>query len=78
MEGRISHILAKSGNYGDTVTAGDVVQIHDGYLPRNRWSLGVVEDVVFGGDGQVRAANIRIKNGVTKRPIAKLYPLELK
>ncbi|XP_053402251.1 uncharacterized protein LOC128557826 [Mercenaria mercenaria] len=67
-----------SGNHGDTVTVGDVVQIHDNNLPRNRWSLGVIEDVVTGRDGLIRAARIRSRRGVTMRPIAKLYPLELK
>ncbi|XP_053390049.1 uncharacterized protein LOC128552977 [Mercenaria mercenaria] len=67
-----------SGNHGDTLTVGDVVQIHDNNLPRNRWSLGVIEDVVTGRDGLIRAARIRSRRGVTMRPIAKLYPLELK
>ncbi|XP_053403036.1 uncharacterized protein LOC123546131 [Mercenaria mercenaria] len=67
-----------SGNHGDTVTVGDVVQIHDNNLRRNRWSLGVIEDVVTGRDGLIRAAHIRSRRGVTMRPIAKLYPLELK
>ncbi|XP_045174518.2 uncharacterized protein LOC123535831 [Mercenaria mercenaria] len=67
-----------SGNHGDTVTIGDVVQIHDTSLPRNRWSLGVIEDVIVGNDGLIRAARVRSRRGVTTRPISKLYPLELK
>ncbi|XP_060586634.1 uncharacterized protein LOC132742285 [Ruditapes philippinarum] len=68
----------KSGNHGDNINVGDVVQIHDEYFPRNRWSLGIIEDVVTGGDGHIRAARVKSRRGITTRPIAKLYPLELK
>jgi hypothetical protein len=82
METRIPHIVARvhrrSGNHGDNINVGDVVQIHDEYLPRNRWSIGIIEDVVTGGDGHIRAARVRSIREITTRPIAKLYPLELK
>ena len=39
--------------------------------------MAVVEDLVTGNDGLSRSAVIRTKNGVTNRPITKLYPLEL-
>ena len=45
--------------------------------PRLYWKLAVVEELIVGGDGLVRAANIRTSNGRTNRPIVKLYPLEV-
>ena len=45
--------------------------------PRTRWKIAVVNDLVTGGDGLVRAATLRTANGTTNRPITKLYPLEL-
>ena len=39
--------------------------------------MAVVESLIKGGDGLVRAANIRTKTGRTNRPITKLYPLEI-
>lgn len=66
-----------SGQQGDIVAKGDIIQIHDDNLPRNRWLLGVVEDLIVGNDGQVRAARVKSRSGMTTRPIAKLYPLEL-
>ena len=36
-----------------------------------------VEELSFGGDGLVRAVNIRTSSGKTNRPITKLYPLEI-
>ena len=64
------------GNNQQTIKAGDVVQIHD-ESPRTRWKLAIVEDLITGNDGRVRAAKIRTASGFTNRPIVKLYPLEV-
>ena len=45
--------------------------------PRNTWPLGVVEELIPGGDGAVRAVRIRIRGGITIRPITKLYPMDI-
>ena len=65
-----------SGNNCQQVKTGDVVLIHDDG-PRLRWKMAVIEELIVGGDGLVRAANIRTSSGRTNRPIAKLYPLEV-
>jgi hypothetical protein len=59
-----------------TIKAGDVVQIHED-KPRALWRLAIVEEVIRGRDGLVRSAKLRTKDGVTNRPITKLYPLEI-
>ena len=43
---------------------GDVVLIHN-KGPRLDWKLAVVKELIVGGDGLVRAANIRTSNGKT-------------
>jgi len=40
------------------------------------WKLALVEKLIKGNDGQIRAAHICTSSGKTNRPIAKLYPLE--
>ena len=56
---------------------GSVVLIMDN-SPRTMWKLGVIEDVITGLDGLVRAAKIRTSSGlITTRPIVKLVPLEI-
>ena len=65
-----------TGNNTQRVQIGDVVLVHDD-VPRVNWQLAVIEDVVRGSDGMIRAAHIRTKNGRTNRPIARLYPLEV-
>ena len=66
-----------TGNNIQQVRIGDVVLVHDD-TPRINWQLAVIEDVIRGSDGLIRAANIRTKAGRTNRPIARLYPLEVR
>ena len=65
-----------SGNNNQTVKVGDIVLIHDD-VPRINWRLAVIEKLIIGNDGLVRAANVRTANGRTNRPIVRLYPLEV-
>ena len=53
-----------------------MVLIHDD-IPRAKWRMVVVEQLMRGKDGYVRAANIRYNGGRTNRLISKLYPLEV-
>jgi hypothetical protein len=39
--------------------------------------MAVIESLIRGKDGLVRAVNLRTSKGKTNRPITKLYPLEL-
>jgi len=65
-----------SGHNERIIKKGDVVIVHDD-KPRLYWRLAVVEDLIEGNDGLVRAAHIRMSNYKTTRPIVKLYPLEI-
>ena len=64
-----------TGSSEERVRVGDVVQIHD-RGPRIRWKLSVILELMTRNDGSVRAAKVKTKNGCTRRPIVKLYPLE--
>ena len=65
-----------SGDNRQVIKRGDVVIVHDDKA-RLHWRLAIVEDLIQGRDGHVRAANIRMGNHRTSRPIVKLYPLEV-
>ena len=65
-----------SGNNEQTVKVGDVVQVHD-EIPRTKWKLAVVTELIRGNDGLVRSSRIRMNQLETTRLIVKLYPLEL-
>ena len=58
------------------IRVGDVVVVHDD-VPRSRWQLAVIEELIEGLDGGIRAAKIRTANGKTNRPVTKLFPLEV-
>jgi hypothetical protein len=65
-----------------TLSTGDVVTVHEDGLPRGLWRLGKIESVIPGNDGKIRAAVVkrRSKKGcitLLKRPVQKLFPLEL-
>ena len=65
-----------SGNNKQVIQRGDVVIVQDD-KPRVQWKLAVVEGLIEGRDGMVRAAHIRMDKLKTTRPIVKLYPLEV-
>ena len=59
------------------ITVDDVVIIHEDHVPRQRWSLGRVAELLPGNDGQIRSAKLQTSNGnIITRPLYKLYPLE--
>ena len=75
---------AKSANRraGTTIAEGDIVVIHDGNEKCSFWRLSVIEDLIPGRDGLVRGAQVRVsvksgKTAVWKRPVERLYPLEV-
>lgn len=44
---------------------------------RNCWPLGIMQKLIAGRDGVVRAAKVRTQKTVLERAIQHLYPLEL-
>jgi len=75
------HHHGKTSTQSRVIRQGDVVGIHDNCLPRQRWKLGTVQELIHGRDGLVRAAIVRVlSKGVTteiKRPVQRLYPVEV-
>ena len=65
-----------TGNNDQSVRVGDVVLVQSDNS-RVQWRMAVIESLIKGSDGLVRAVNIRTSNGRTNRPITKLYPLEI-
>lgn len=59
------------------VKIGDIVLIGDDIHRRIDWPLGRVVDTIPGRDNQVRVLILKTKNGLLKRPIQRVYPLEI-
>ena len=68
--------MSASGHNKVVIKKGDVVVVHDD-KSRLHWRLAVVEDLIEGKDGLVRAAHIWMDKLKTTRPVVKLYPLEV-
>uniref|UniRef100_A0A5S6QKN7 Integrase catalytic domain-containing protein n=1 Tax=Trichuris muris TaxID=70415 RepID=A0A5S6QKN7_TRIMR len=55
---------------------GDIVLIAEENVPRTRWSMGKIVEVLPGSDGMVRSVRLRTIRGIITRPIAKLHLIE--
>lgn len=73
---RERHNLKHDGK-STTPTLGEVVIIKSEQKNRGKWRMGVVEKVIPGVDGVVRAARVRVGDTEFERPVQHLYPLEL-
>ena len=78
------HVYRKSNiESQQKLLAGDVVLIKDDQpLPRYRWKIGKVENLIVGKDGVTRGANLRVLSATGKasscyRPVQKLIPFEI-
>ena len=59
---------------------GDVVMTKEDVVPRHRWRLGVVMELLKGSDGYVRGAKVKVgktKNNI-RRLVIRLYPTEVR
>jgi len=61
---------------GQQINIDNVVLVHDDCV-RVNWKLAVLERFVERKYGSLHSATIHTKNGVTNRPVSKLYPLEV-
>ncbi|XP_070524564.1 uncharacterized protein [Cardiocondyla obscurior] len=59
------------------VQIGNIVLIGDDTHKRMFWPLARVTDAIPGRDGQERVFILKMKNGLLKRPIQQIYPLEI-
>ena len=75
---RLKHNSKNTPN--SNINVGDIVLVHDGKLPRSKWRVGRVKELINSKDNIIRGAVVTVsyKNltGHLRRPINKLYPFE--
>ena len=66
----------KVGKGASEIRVGDVVLIEEDVVPRHRWRLGVVVELLKGSDGYVRGAKVKVgkTKNIIRRPVNRLYP----
>ena len=73
--------LLKLNSTGETMQIGDDVSIHDESLPRAKWRMGVVHELIKGVKKKMRGAVVCIadkgKISFLRRPLQRLFPLEI-
>ena len=59
---------------------GDVVVIEEDVVPRHRWRLGLVDELLKGSDDYVRGAKVKVgkTKNIIRRSVNRLYPTELR
>ena len=82
LELREHHRFNKKTPQGRQIAIGDVVVVHTDERRRGLWNLGKIEELYPGRDGNIRAASVRVYTGkkkpiILRRPVQRLYPLEL-
>ena len=75
------HHLGKKTSQSRVIRKVDVVCVHEDNVPRQRWKLATVQELIHGRDNIVRAAVVWLasKGGRVEiqRPVQKLYPVEV-
>ena len=68
------------GRGAAVIKVGDVVVIREDTVPRHRWRLGIVIELIKSNDGLVRGAKVKVDKtrNVIRRPINCLYPTEVR
>ena len=72
--------LPKQGSKGKVrgePKVGLVVLVREDGLPRMKWRMGVIEELLPGRDGQVRCVRLRTSTGRVVRPVQRLHSLEV-
>lgn len=67
----------KHEGHATPLCEGDVVIIKDDDRNRNKWKLGIIEDLIAGRDRIVRVPKLRTGKATLGRAIQQLYPLKL-
>ena len=62
------------------VRVGDIVTVFEKHIPRARWRVGRVIELVRSKGGQCRGARVKLAKTNTDimHPVNRLYPLEMK
>ena len=68
----------KVGKAAYEIRVGDAVVIEEDVVPRHRWRLGVVVELLEGSDGYARGAKVKVRKTkiIIWRPVNRLYPTE--
>ena len=76
------HTRVKKGPLKRIAQVGDIVTVHKDKIPQQRWALGKITHLIIGQDGESRGAELVTTDSAgrtinIKRPLKKLYPLEV-
>ena len=59
-----------------SVAVGDLIILKEEGIPRNKWPLARITEIMTSKDNVTRVVKVKTKDGEYVRPIVKVYPLE--
>ena len=82
LELRDAHRINSRPSTGPMIKVGDIVVVHSDEKRRGFWNLGKIEELIVGRDDEIRGAIVRVYTGQRKskllrRPLQRLYPIEV-
>ena len=68
------------GRGATVITVGEVVVIGEDVVPRHKWRLGIVVELIKSNDGLVSGAKVKVgkTRNVIRRPVNYLHPTEVR
>ena len=80
LNGLQEHSCKSLGRGAAVIKVGDVIVIGEDVVPRHRWRLGIVVELIKNNDGLVRGAKVKVSKtrNVIPRPVNCLYPTEVR
>ena len=80
LNGLQEHSCKSLGRGAAVIKVGDVMVIGEDVVPRHRWRLGIVVELMKNNDGLVRGAKVKVgkTRNVSLRPVNCLYPTEVR
>ncbi|XP_055944342.1 uncharacterized protein LOC129975313 [Argiope bruennichi] len=71
-----AHNLANPSSY-QNLKIGDIVLVEGASKSKLLWEMGVIQELIMGRDGLVRACIVKTSKGKLRRAVQLLYPLEM-
>ena len=77
---REKHIRNNKRQSQEVIQVNDVVLIKEDKMPRSKWRMAIVKELITSQDGKIRVANcqtvVNKRKLIIKRPVNLIYPVE--
>ena len=76
MDSGVLATINQKNEMAEKLEVGDLVLLKEENIPRNKWPLGRIIEMIASKDNIARVVKIKTKDGEYVRPMVKVYPIE--